>query len=160
MGNKPTPYLPEMLKKDYEYQTGQRLIRAIKANSRSQLQDAVDCARNEIQLHSKNVKIAHDKDYEDMVKKMIAYLTRGYDVGDGVLFTKTPLEIAEIYHCSDAAAFINENLELLSRSQVSSHVVAKQGLSVAPKSSVGAVDKDRVHQAKERLKAFQAERKT
>jgi hypothetical protein len=95
-----------------------------------------------------------------MVKKMVTYLTRGYDVGDGVLFVKTPLEIAAINHCAEAAAFINENLELLSRSQIGSQVVAKQGVSVAPKSSMGAVDKDRVHQAKERLKAFQAERKT
>lgn len=159
MGNSATPSIPAALKRDYEYLTGQKLIRAIKANSRPQLADCVDLARKE--LKSNNVKLAHDKEYEYMVKQMILYLTRGYDVGDGVLFTKTPLEIAEMNHSDVAIAFINETLSQLNRNEIGSKILADRGVSgITPVSAtIGAVDKDRVAQAKERLKAFQQDKK-
>lgn len=157
MGNTPTPAIPEMLLKDYEHKTAQRLIRGIKANSRRQMEESYDAARKE--LLTANTKVAHDKEYEIMVKSMIAYLTRGYDVGDGMVFTKTPLEIAREYHADEAIAFIEEKLEQLQKSEVGSKEVSKRGVGVAPTSSAGKVDKDRVAQAKDRLRQFQNERK-
>lgn len=157
MGNTPTPAIPEMFVKDYEHKTAQRLIRGIKANSRRQMEESYDCARKE--LLSNNTKTAHDKEYEFMVKSMITYLTRGYEVGDGVIFTKTPMEIAKEYHADEAIAFIQEKLEHLQKSEVGGKEVSKRGINVASTSITGRVDKDRVAQAKERLKQFQNERK-
>lgn len=157
MGNTATPAIPEMLLKDYEHKTAQRLIRGIKANSRRQMEEAYDAARKE--LLTANTKLAHDKEYEIMVKSMIAYLTRGYDVGDGMVFTKTPLEIAREYHADEAIAFIEEKIEQLQKSEVGAKEVSKRGVGVAPAASAGKVDKDRVAQAKDRLRQFQNERK-
>lgn len=157
MGNTPTPAIPEMLLKDYEHKTAQRLIRGIKANSRRQLEEAFDSARKE--LLSNNTKLAHDKEFENMVKNMIAYLTRGYDVGDGALFTKTPLEIAREYHADVAIEFIEEKIAHLQKSEVGAKEIDKRGINVPATSSAGRVDKDRVALAKERLKQFQAEKK-
>lgn len=157
MGNSATPAIPEMLMKDYEHKTAQRLIRGIKANSRRQMEEAFDAARKE--LLSNNTKLAHDKEYEIMVKTMISYLTKGYDVGDGVIFTKTPMEIAQEYHADEAISFIEEKLEHLQKNEVGAKEVSKRGLNVPSTSSAGRVDKDRVAQAKDRLKQFQNERK-
>lgn len=157
MGNAPTPHLPEMLVKDYEHQTAERLIRGIKANSRRQMDEAFELARKE--LLTTNSKLAHDKEYEIMVKKMVAYLTRGYDVGEGMLFTKTPLDIAKEYHADEAVAFINEQLERLNKSDVGAKAIGQQKVKVSAASVVGPVDKDRVAQAKERLQKFRNEKK-
>lgn len=157
MGNTPTPGIPDMLVKDYEHKTAQRLIRGIKANSRRQMEDAYDSARKE--LLSSNTKLAHDKEFEIMVKAMLSYLTRGYDVGEGAIFTKTPLEIAKEYHANEAIAFIEEKLEYLQKSEVGGAEVKKRGINVPSSTSTGRIDKDRVAQAKERLKQFQNERK-
>jgi hypothetical protein len=75
---------PKMFGK-YEHSSGKILILSIEENQRSQTQGAIDAARKDF------TTLAHGVDYDDMVKKMIEYLTRHYDIGDGIAFRKTPL---------------------------------------------------------------------
>ena len=160
MGNSNTSMSPVEIvtNKDKEHIHGQKLIRAIKANSRAQLEECMEIAKKETLTN--NLKSAHDKDYETMIKKMTLYLTRGYNVGDGVLFTKTPLQIATELGCDQSIAFINEKLAELSKVDLATKVMEdKRATMPASHSAIGRVDRDRVNQAKERLKAFQNERK-
>lgn len=154
MGNSMNP--GELLK-EHEYQSGQKLIRAIKANSRSQIESCMAIVKQE--LMSTTRSMAHDKDYEHVLTKTRQYLTRGYNIGDGVIFTKTPLEIAEMHNSDEAIACINELLDQLQRREDATKVNAASTRSSDKSSSGGAIDKARVAEAKERLKAFQQERK-
>jgi hypothetical protein len=150
--------VPEVMK-EYEYNTGQKLLRAIKANSKTQMQECIDVVKEEIRSQNKTSRLAHDKDYENMIKKVTLYLTRGYDIGDGMLFTKTPIQYAEQLKADQAIQFINNTLIELSKIESANKVMEEKGTKVARESSsVGVVDRDRVNQAKERLKAFQNER--
>ncbi len=145
--------------KEYEYNTGQKLLRAIKANSKSQMQECINLVKEEIRSQNKTSRLAHDKDYENMVKKVTIYLTRGYDIGDGMLFTKTPSQYAEQLKSDQALEFVNTTLTELSKIDTANKILEEKGTKVVRESSsVGVVDRDRVNQAKERLKAFQNER--
>lgn len=150
--------VPEVMK-EYEYNTGQKLIRAIKANSKTQMQECIDVVKEEIRSQNKTSRLAHDKDYENMIKKVTLYLTRGYDIGDGMIFTKTPMQYAEHLKSDQAIEFINKTLTELSKIDTANQLMEEKGTKVVRESSsVGRVDRERVNQAKERLKAFQNER--
>jgi len=142
------------LVKEYEYQSGEKLIRAIKADSRQQLDACMDFIKQEFISQSR--KMAHDKEFEMLQQIIKNYLTRGYDIGDGVLFTKSPLEIAELNHAQVAKAFIIEKLENIKRFETLSTTSSN---ATSNRSTGGAIDKSRVAEAKERLKKFQEERK-
>jgi hypothetical protein len=141
------------LTKEYENVCGKKLIRAIKANSRVQMEESYEMAKHELLPKSKSS--AHDQEYELMIKKMTTYLTRGYNVGDGMLFLKTPLEIAEENHSDQAKQYILEKLEELSKTKVGAEIVQEKGIKITSSTTVGQVDKERAHTAKERLKQFQ-----
>jgi hypothetical protein len=143
------------LVKEYEHIAGKKLIRAIKANSKMQMEESYEMAKKELLPKSKTS--THDKEYENMIKQMTLYLTRGYNVGDGVLFTKTPLEIAKEFHADQATEFINKALEQLNKNEIAAEILKEQGLKVTSTSVVGSVDRDRVQTAKERLKQFQSD---
>lgn len=157
MGN--TSLNPGELLKEHEYQCGQKLIRAIKANSPNQLENCMSLVKQELMSTTRGM--AHDKEYEYILMKTKQYLTRGYNVGDGVFFTKTPMEIAEVYAADEAAAYMKDQLDQIQRRENS----LKANASAVPintneKSSiVGVIDKARVAEAKERLRAFQQEKK-
>lgn len=150
MGNKLTP--PDILR-DYEHTSAKKLIRAIKANSRTQLEDSFEMAKKELLPMSKGT--THDKEYENMIKKMTEYLTRSYDVGEGMLFKKTPMEIAEEYQADQAIVFIKQSLEHLQKNEIASKILDEKGMKVESSTSVGNIDRDRVQLAKERLKQYQ-----
>ena len=150
MGNS---FNPGDLTREYEYISGKKLMRAIKANSRVQMEESYEMAKAELLPKSKST--THDKEYENMIKQMTLYLTRGYNVGDGVLFLKTPLEVAEENHSDQAISFIRAALEQLQKHDTGKQILEDKGLKIASTNSVGQVDKERVHQAKERLKQFQ-----
>lgn len=154
MGNKLNP-IPESLTKEYEHIAGKKLIRAVKSNLPAQLEESYELAKSELLPKSKST--AHDKEYETMVTKMITYLTRGYNIGDGILFTKTPLEIAEEYHADQSIRWINTKLEYLQKNEVGRKLLEDKEIKVKSTSAVGPVDRERVHSAKERLKQFQKE---
>lgn len=157
MGN--TSLKPGELLKEHEYQSGQKLIRAIKANSPNQLESCMSLVKQE--LMSTTRSMAHDKEYEYIQTKTKQYLTRGYNVGDGIIFTKTPMEIAEMYTADQAAAYLRDQLDQIQRRENSMKVNASTVPNNANEksSSVGVVDKARVAEAKERLRAFQQEKK-
>ncbi|RYH30134.1 hypothetical protein EON65_06125 [archaeon] len=144
----------DAIHKDYEHKSGKRLLRAIQANVASQVQEAVDTARKE--LLSKDRTRSHDEDFNNYVKKMTYYLTREYQVGESLLFGgKTPLEVAESLHADQAIKVIKENLEILSRNNVSADILENKHIVVRESPTLGKIDKDRATLARERLKEMQ-----
>jgi hypothetical protein len=105
--------------------------------------------------------MAHDKEYEYILMKTKQYLTRGYNVGDGVIFTKTPLEVADMYSADQATAYMRDQLDQIQRRENSMKVNASSiPINTNEKAAtVGVIDKARVAEAKERLRAFQQEKK-
>lgn len=142
--------------KEHENTTGRMLIRAIKAGCKKQVSVALDSARKE--LATPNMKKSADEDYELMTQKMTAYLTRKYDVGDGMLFKKTPIEFAEAMNAPDIVEFINDTLIKLSQTKEVKHI----NLDKAPgiQAAVGTIDQDRVALAKSRLLALRNKEKS
>lgn len=149
MGN---TFNTDNLMKEYEHVSGKRLLRAIRANHAGNVKESIEAARKE--LLSGDRRKSHDEDYDNMVRKMTTYLTRQYDVGDGMLFGKTPLELAASVGSDQATEAINEELAILSKNKASSEILERKGASVSQSTALGKVDKDRAVQARERLKEF------
>eukprot|EP01039_Chlorochromonas_danica_P003977 gene3977-4350_t len=143
------------LTKEYEHISGKRLLRAIRGNVASNVQDAIAAARKE--LLSSDQSRSHDEDYENMIKKMTIYLTQKYDIGEGILFGKTPLEVAEALCADQAIEVIQNELAILSKNPTVSMMLEKNTNLVRESPTVGRVDKDRAIKARERLKEFQRE---
>lgn len=141
------------LMKEYEHISGKRLLRAIRANTASNMMEAIEAAKKE--LYSADRKKSHDEDYDNMVRKMATYLTKKYDIGDGMLFGQTPLELAKSLRADQAIAVINEQIAILSKNPAAAEVFEDKGEAVRDSPSVGKVDKERANTAKERLKEFQ-----
>jgi hypothetical protein len=129
-----------------EYKTGKLLLAAIQANNSQLLEDALETSRK--QYVAEHAMTVGGDPYESLVKSMVKYLTRGYDVGDGPLFLKSPLQLCERLRADESAARINTELDRLSKAQTSSLTASKQG---GPEKKDAD---DRVEQAKARLKAF------
>jgi len=136
--------------KEYENVTGTMLMRAIKSNSRMQVEQAIEFARKE--LASPNLKKTHDEDYEMMREKMNLYLTRKYDIGDGMLWKKTPVELATSLEANDALQAIRETLLKLSQTKDQKHINTDRAPAI--QAAVGNIDQDRVALAKSRLQAL------
>ena len=162
MGNSVQP--PELFK-NYEHKSGKRLIEAIKLNERCATQDAIDSAKKEFTKPISKL-ISNTSDYDEMMTKMDRYLKKQYDIGDGVLFTKSPLEYCESIGSLEAAAVINENIKKMSQIALSNGKIG--GVQINASSSppigiesdtVGTVTHDRAMLAKSRLIAFQDTRK-
>jgi hypothetical protein len=159
MGNESSIPTPSIFK-EYEHISGKRLIAAIRADSRASTIAAVDFARKEFtKPFSKNT--SNVSDYEDMVGKMERYLTKKYDVGDGVVFTRTPLDFARSIRSNQAAAAIEESLAKI---RTESHTAGvqlgdKSAGTVIERPVIGEVTHERASIAKERLKEFQNKRK-
>lgn len=141
---------------DHEHKSGRRLLASIRVNQRDVTQMAIDCARKEFAKHATGF-LSVSLDYDEMSAKLEKYLTRSYDIGDGIIFTKTPLEFCDIIGSSESAAVIRENLQRISMvtngKKDGAHPV---GIDNAV---VGLVTHDRAALAKARLQAFQATRK-
>lgn len=142
--------------KEYESNTGTMLIRAIKSNSRIQVEKAIEFARKE--LATPNLKKTHDEDYELMREKMNLYLTRKYDIGDGMLWKKTPLELAAMVEAVEAMEAIKESLLKLSHTKEQKHINMDKAPAI--QAAVGNIDQDRVALAKSRLQALRNKDKT
>lgn len=150
MGNS---FNTDNLMKEYEHSSGKRLLRAIRANHAGNVRDAIEVAKKE--LLSNDRRKSHDQDYDNMIKKMTIYLTQKYDIGDGILFGKTPLELAESLFADEAIRAIQDELSILSKNKVAADILEQKGGQVRESPSVGKVDKERAVQARERLKEFQ-----
>lgn len=137
----------DSLFKEYESSTGKLLIKAIRNNSQKQVAEAIDFARK--QLATPNMKKTHEDDYNNMTSRMTQYLTQKYDVGDGMLYKKTPLELAASVESNNTIEYIKDTIFSLTHTKQESHI----NLDKAPniKAAVGVVDQDRVALAKSRL---------
>lgn len=134
--------------KEYEHQSGSLLLVAIKMNNRKKLQDAIDYARK--QMITPNLKKSYDEDYKEMAEKMLTYLTRKYDVGDGLLHRKTPLEFAQSIGSDDVVELLNETIQKL-QSSVDECTTRNTEKYESISKNIGKIDKDRVELAKSRL---------
>jgi hypothetical protein len=141
----------DALFKEYESTTGKMLLRGIRNNNKQQVVDAVDLARK--QLATPNMKKTHDEDYKRMAELMTAYLTRKYDVEDGILHWKTPVDLAKSLGSNNVIEYIEEMIVQLSQKMDREREI---NIDKAPaiKAAVGTVDSDRVALAKARLKEF------
>lgn len=141
--------------KEYESSTGKLLIKAIRNNNQKQVADAIDVARK--QLAKPNMSKSHEDDYNDMTIMMTKYLTRKYDVGDGILYKKTPLELATSVESNNTIEFIKDSIFSLTHTKQESNI----NLDKAPciKAAVGTVDQDRVALAKSRLQELRSKGK-
>ena len=149
----------------YEHSSGKRLLASIQTNERDVTQAAIDFARKEF---TKPISIitANSSDYDDMSSRMEKYLTKPYDVGDGIIFRKTPLEYCQSIGSLESAAVINENLQKLSSvyRAVKKTKDGKEIESTTPPGgieslTVGTVTHDRAALAKSRLQAFHASKR-
>lgn len=138
----------DALFKEYEVSTGKLLFKAIRANSKKLVAEAIDVARKE--LANPNIRKNHEEDYIRMTEKMNTYLTRKYDVEEGFLNWKTPIEYAKDLGSEEVIPYIEEMIIQLNQKSDKERAV---NLDRAPsiKAAVGTVDADRVALAKARL---------
>ena len=68
------------------------LLQGIRADSKKQLQSAIDLARSD--LKKTHMHLDHDQEYVLMIEKIAKYLTKSYDIGEGILHKKTPIDYA------------------------------------------------------------------
>jgi len=147
MGN--VEMTPEFMK-EYEHNTGKLLLKAIRNDCKQQVENAVDFARK--QLATPNMKLSHDEDYAIMTQKMTAYLTRKYDVGDGMLWKKTPVELAMAVEAHETVEYLKETILKLSQTKEQRHINTDRAPAI--QAAVGNIDQDRVALAKSRLQAL------
>ena len=81
-------------------------------------------------------------EYDDMVEHLKKYLTKAYDVGDGPLFVKSPIDYCKINHANKVERAILQTIDSLAKNI--------EGSSSSSIESV--VSKERVALAKDRLK--------
>lgn len=127
----------------YENKSAKKLLDAIKRDSSKHILIAIESAKVEFIKPTK--KAANQAEYDEMVLGMMKYLTRKYDIGDGVLFTKTPLEYCAIMKSQLA----KETLE----SEIEKYKAMESKLDSRDRGSDSM--NARANLAKERLKAFQ-----
>ena len=142
----------DSLFQEYECNTGRQLLRAIRADSKERVAAAIETVRKEYM--TAKVKNTHEKDFENMTRKVMRYLTRYYDVGEGMLHKKTPLQLAEECEAIEVVQYLTETLETLKRHRDKDDGLL--GMTTAPKlnAAVGKIDKDRAELARERLKEY------
>lgn len=133
---------------EFEHISGRHLIEAINANDPKKLQNAINLAKSEF---SKPVSNNMNKtDYDEMIEYMTKYLTKEYNVGDGILFVRTPLKYCSDKNAKDCEEVIRRNLDTLAQSGNPNQTKVSN--------TVGEINKERVSKAKERLKEFQKSR--
>lgn len=69
-------------------------MKAIRENSKEGVRTAIETARQEF-VKPISKKTSNASDYKDMVTSLINYIEKKYDIGDGPLFLKTPLEYCD-----------------------------------------------------------------
>jgi len=142
----PSTAFGRMLMHSFEHKSGKMLCAAIRKNTKEAIDDAVEFARREfIKPHTKGV--SNQSDFDDMNRGLITYLTQDTDIGDGSLFTQTPLKYAKSLKHEIAHKTIQDHLDRL-------HLLNRKEEGKINK-VVGEVNATRAELAKERLKEFQ-----
>lgn len=130
-----------------EHATAEKLLRAIKADNASRVTSAIQLAKKELMKPSLNVNF--DKDYDNNNREMLKYLTKKYDIGDGKMNMRTPLEYAKELGSHTSEEIISKAIAELQKNSTEKEFVATR-----ESKTVGTVDQARVRQAKDRLKAL------
>jgi len=132
---------------------GKRLLAAIRSNSPAAVLDAIQLARKE---YTKPISktTANSSAYDDMLSHLLTYLKKSYDVGEGPLFVKTPLEYCQELRADKAAAAIKEEIEKLEKP-----MAARERSDVIKTTVIGQINSDRAIEAKARLQAYREQGK-
>jgi len=133
----------------FEHKSGKMLVAAVKKNSKEAVDEAVEFARKEY-LKPRRAGVGNSTSFEECNAGLVSYLSDVKDVGDGPLFTQTPLYFAKKIGSNVAAKAIRDHLEKLS-----SAANGKDEHKGRVLNGVGEVNASRAELAKERLKAFQ-----
>lgn len=156
-----TPAAPNAMKffHDYEHKQGKLLVAAIKKNSVADLDKALEVARKE--FARPKTSGFNKAQYEEMVMKIIEYLTQSYDIGEGIIFKQTPEVWAKSCQASEAAIWIKTKIEYFEKLKNSSNYPSDVNSSSSSSSSGSKVSGgdsetggDRAALAKKRLEAF------
>ena len=117
------------------------------------VQTSLDTARKEF-VAFKQSKLAHsnDENYKKMLDGLHLYLTRKYDVGEGTMNKKTPIELATKVGSIEIVDFLQNQINEIQRKL---NVLSTAGSSGVP-GGMEKIDTDRVVLAKARLEAFRA----
>ena len=149
--------------KQHEYSSGKKLLAGIKSNSRSQIDEAVEYAKNEF-AQPISSSTANSADYDYMTSCIVKYLTKGYDVGDGPLFLQTPLEFCKTTGSNEAASAIKQhlmrfgiNVNTDGNSGEGSQTIKDQVIGVES-INIGIITHERAELAKEKLHEFQSKK--
>lgn len=140
------------LMKEYEISTGKLLLKAIAADSPEEIEKAISVARKELVNMRASVRVTHDEEFETMTKRMLKYLTQSYDIGEGLLFKKSPVNYAKSLNATEAVRYLEITIEKIISSDTTTD--GRNTAISAPKTTaaVGKIDRQRVDLAKERLK--------
>ena len=152
---------------DYEHKQGTLLVPAIKRNSVEDLEKALEVARKEF-ARPKTTGF-NKAQYEEMVTKMLDYLTQTYDIGEGILFKQTPEIWAKNCSANEATIWLKSKIEYFEKLKNSAPPPADSGSNSSSSSSSSSnsngganaesSSSDRAALAKERLKAFRQQGK-
>ena len=145
----------------FEHRTGTRLVAAIKADSREDVDAAVEFARREF-VTPRTGGVPNPAAFSDSVDGLIRYLTSPKDVGDGPLFTQAPVEFCRACRPPSLAALraVEGHLHRLyalraAGGEAGIGAMTTESIGVA---AVGEPPGARAALARERLAAFQATR--
>lgn len=133
----------------YENRNGKLLLAAIKNDCLEEFHIACETARKE--FVRPKTRSSNAAGFDDMLQGMYEYLTRPYDIGNGPLFTKTPLQYAEMLKSTKIIGPLTEKIKELEKSKPAIRPVDNvfDGRSGTSDSS------HRANIAKDRLRAFQ-----
>jgi len=152
MGNT-SQSLPDIFQ-NYEHRQGTKLLAAIREDSKEGIDEAVEFARQECIKAKTSTSTSASNDFDLMIDKMTTYLTQQYDVGDGPIFTKTPIELAKDLYCDHATPAIEDHLSKLKMQTEKRNDGKSQRSMFTSKDKVGESKQKEVAAAKARLLAF------
>ena len=142
-----------------EYDSATCLIAAIQAKKASSVQKALETARKELAAFKKSsLSNTTDENYKKMLDGMHKYLTRKYDIGQGVFAKVSPIEFAESMEGGDAEEVLHILRTHLADVEKSLNALAPAGSSGRP-GGIEKIDSERVLTAKERLMSFRSKEK-
>ena len=134
----------------FEYVSGRLLLAAIRNDSEADVIKAIEAARKEF-VKPVNGKKSNSSDFRDMVDCLTKYLTKPYDIGEGLLFPLTALEYCARLKSFKCEAAIRDKLKELQKQR--SGDSTQQGRRVKQSTDASL----RADEARERLRKFQRE---
>eukprot|EP01035_Chromulina_nebulosa_P021707 gene21707-28091_t len=136
---------------EYERNSHKKLLAAIKGNSYESTLQAIEYCR--LEFVKPTQKASNKAEYDDLILGMIKYLSFPIDVGEGLIFKKTPIEFAEKLKSYESKRALEEKLEYYRKAEMKlDKKLDKLTSIVIPNKD--EITEERKELAKARLQAF------